>query len=61
MDAIRDAPRTRLDARSAAQVEVIWEVARESLTANNDQIVINSTVYQLLGISGLEELKFRLR
>ena len=58
---IRHVPRTALDAGALAQVEIIWQMARESLAANDDQIVINPSVYQLIGNSGLEELKFRLR
>jgi len=61
MAAIRDVPRTTLDASASAQVEVIWQMARESLKANDDQVVINSSVFQLIGNAGLEELKVRLR
>lgn len=61
MVAIRDTPRTTLDARTSAQIEVIWQMARESLAANDNQILINSSVYQTIGNSGLEELKVRLR
>ena len=58
---LRNVPRTTLDPMASAQVEVIWQMARESLAANDDQIVINPSVYQLIGVAGLEELKVRLR
>lgn len=50
-----------LDSKTAAQVDVTWEMAKTSLAANNNQIVINPSIYQMIGATGMEELKFRLR
>lgn len=61
MTNIRGAAQTTLNVAASAQVEVIWQMARESLTVNDDQVVVNSSVYQLIGNAGLEELKLRLR
>jgi len=61
MATIRDVPQSTLNVAASAHVEVIWQMARESLTANDDQIVVNSSIYHIIGNAGLEELKLRLR
>lgn len=61
MNPVRQYSRPVLDAATSAQIEITWQMARESFTANGDQIVINKNVYELIGNAGLEELKIRLR
>lgn len=50
-----------MDRKTAAQVDVTWEMAKTSFAANNNQIVISPSVYQMIGAMGIEELKCRLR
>lgn len=50
-----------LDERKAMVVGLAWQMACASMTANNNQIIINAQVYNTIGRIGLEELKLRLR
>lgn len=47
--------------RKAMEVDLAWQMACASMTANNNQIIINAQVYNTIGRIGLEELKLRLR
>lgn len=50
-----------VDERKVMEIDLTWQMACASMTANNNQIVINAQVYHTIGRTGLEELKLRLR
>lgn len=50
-----------LDSATAMQVDLTWQMAKASLAATNQQVLINANVYKLIGDAGLEEIKVRLR
>lgn len=42
-------------------VDLAWEMAKASLSVNNNHVVLNGHVCQVIGKDGVEELKRRLR
>ena len=57
----RSRPLPLLSAKVAEQVDMIWDMARESMAANNYQIILTPKICQSIGSNGLELLKLRLR
>lgn len=50
-----------LNISASAQIELAWQMGSASLVANNNQLLINSSVYRLIGSDGIKQLIFRLR
>jgi len=54
-------PNFDLSMPPSAHIELAWQMGSASLAANNNQILINSSVYKLIGPAGIDQLKLRLR
>lgn len=61
MEPLETQPSQTLSDKLKAQINLVWEMGSASLVANQNRLLLTKSVFDSIGIQGIEILKARLR